>query len=146
MNAVAPQALTNREFTTVLGRVLGRPTLLPLPALAARSPWGKWAEALLLASTRVEPSLTDTQAIPFAIQTWRAGLPQYLLGENLMPLKSTMDERSIRHHWLSLTVFLVSCLTVMARSLIRDPPLLGVSAAGKAGLGPHRTGSLILSG
>ena len=42
VNVVAPQPLTNREFTTVLGRVLGRPTLLPLPALAARLAFGKW--------------------------------------------------------------------------------------------------------
>ena len=61
VNAVAPQSLTNREFTTVLGRVLGRPTLLSLPVLAARFALGEMAEALLLASTRVEPRrLIDT--------------------------------------------------------------------------------------
>ena len=31
-NAVAPQAVTNQEFTKTLGQVLGRPTVLPLPA------------------------------------------------------------------------------------------------------------------
>jgi uncharacterized protein (TIGR01777 family) len=55
VNAVAPQPLTNRDFVTILGRVLGRPTLLPLPALAARFAFGEMADALLLASTRVEP-------------------------------------------------------------------------------------------
>jgi hypothetical protein len=55
VNVVAPQSLTNREFTAVLGRVLGRPTLLPLPTLAARVAFGEMAEALLLASALVEP-------------------------------------------------------------------------------------------
>jgi uncharacterized protein (TIGR01777 family) len=55
VNAVAPQPLTNRDFVTVLGRVLGRPTLLPLPALAARFAFGEMADALLLASARVAP-------------------------------------------------------------------------------------------
>ena len=55
VNVVAPQVLTNREFTAILGRVLRRPTLLPLPACAARLACGEMAEALLLASARVEP-------------------------------------------------------------------------------------------
>ena len=37
MNAVAPHPVTNFEFTKTLGRVLSRPTLLPLPA-AGRPP------------------------------------------------------------------------------------------------------------
>ena len=56
MNDLAPQALTNAEFTQTLGHVLGRPTWLPLPALAARVLFGEVADALLLASARVEPS------------------------------------------------------------------------------------------
>lgn len=56
VNAVAPHPVTNSAFTTVLGRVLGRPTLVPLPAFAARFAFGEMADALLLASTRVEPA------------------------------------------------------------------------------------------
>jgi uncharacterized protein (TIGR01777 family) len=54
-NAVAPHPVTNREFTKTLGRVLRRPTLVPLPAFAARLAFGEMADALLLASQRVEP-------------------------------------------------------------------------------------------
>lgn len=53
VNAVAPQAVTNREFTKALGRVLRRPTVLPMPAFAARAAFGEMADALLLASARV---------------------------------------------------------------------------------------------
>lgn len=55
VNAVAPQAVTNREFTKTLGQVLGRPTILPLPAFAARLAFGEMADGLLLSSSRVEP-------------------------------------------------------------------------------------------
>lgn len=56
VNAVAPQPVTNRVFTTTLGTVLGRPTFVPLPGFAARLALGEMADALLLASTRVEPA------------------------------------------------------------------------------------------
>ncbi len=55
-NLVAPQPVTNREFTKVLGRVLSRPTLLPAPKFALRLLLGEMAEGLLFASARVEPA------------------------------------------------------------------------------------------
>ena len=55
VNAVAPQPATNRELTRALGRVLWRPTLLPLPAFGVKLLMGEMGQALLLASTRVEP-------------------------------------------------------------------------------------------
>ena len=55
VNAVAPTPVTNLEFTKSLGQVLSRPTLFSMPALAARLAFGEMADALLLASTRVEP-------------------------------------------------------------------------------------------
>ena len=56
VNAVAPGTVTNLEFTKALGRALGRPTLFPLPAFAARLVLGEMAEDLLLASIRVSPA------------------------------------------------------------------------------------------
>ena len=56
VNLVAPNPVTNAEFTKTLGRVLRRPTILPLPAFGARLAFGEMADALLLASTRVEPA------------------------------------------------------------------------------------------
>lgn len=55
VNVVAPQPVTNREFTAVLGKVLSRPTFLPMPAFAAKLAFGEMADELLLASQRVEP-------------------------------------------------------------------------------------------
>jgi uncharacterized protein (TIGR01777 family) len=53
-NAVAPNPVTNAEFTKRLGRVLGRPTLLPVPAAALRLALGEFAQEAL-SSTRVVP-------------------------------------------------------------------------------------------
>ncbi|MET0551873.1 MAG: TIGR01777 family oxidoreductase [Vicinamibacteria bacterium] len=55
VNVVAPAPVRNAEFTRVLGKVLGRPTVAALPAFAARLALGEMADALLLASTRVIP-------------------------------------------------------------------------------------------
>jgi uncharacterized protein (TIGR01777 family) len=55
LNSVSPNPVTNREFTKTLGRVLGRPTIFPMPAFAARLAFGEMADALLLSSTRVVP-------------------------------------------------------------------------------------------
>lgn len=55
INLTAPNPVTNRDFTKILGRVLRRPTIIPLPACAARILFGEMADALLLSSTRVKP-------------------------------------------------------------------------------------------
>jgi hypothetical protein len=55
-NAAAPNPVTNSEFIKTLGRVLGRPTIFPMPAFAVRLAFGEMGEELLLASTRMEPA------------------------------------------------------------------------------------------
>ena len=79
VNAVAPQAVTNHEFTKTLGRVLARPTLMPMPAFAARLALGKMADQLLLASTRVHPKRLKESNYPFRHAGLEEGL-RYLLG------------------------------------------------------------------
>ena len=56
VNVTVPDPPTNAEYTRVLGRVLGRPTVFPLPAPAARIMLGQLADELLLASQRIEPA------------------------------------------------------------------------------------------
>jgi uncharacterized protein (TIGR01777 family) len=55
VNVVSPNPVTNAEFTSALGSVLNRPTLLAVPEFGARLAFGEMADALLLASTRVVP-------------------------------------------------------------------------------------------
>lgn len=56
VNAVSPNPVRNFEFTKTLGRVMSRPTVLPVPAFALRLIFGQLADALLLASQRVTPA------------------------------------------------------------------------------------------
>ena len=56
VNVGSPNPVTNAEYTKTLGRVLNRPTIFPLPAPVARLALGEVADALLLASQRVEPA------------------------------------------------------------------------------------------
>lgn len=55
VNVVAPQPVTNLQFTKTLGKVLRRPTLFPVPAFAVRLLFGEMADEALLASARVAP-------------------------------------------------------------------------------------------
>lgn len=56
VNVVAPEPVTNQEFTKAMGNVLSRPTILPMPSFVARLAFGEMADALLLSSARVEPA------------------------------------------------------------------------------------------
>lgn len=60
INLVAPNPVTNADFARTLGRVLGRPAIVPLPAFAVRLAFGELGEATLLASQRVLPRTLET--------------------------------------------------------------------------------------
>ncbi|HEY6222979.1 MAG TPA: TIGR01777 family oxidoreductase, partial [Gemmatimonadales bacterium] len=57
VNAAAPNPVTNAEFAGTLGRVLHRPTVLPVPSLALRLVFGREAaEEAMLSGTRLVPA------------------------------------------------------------------------------------------
>ncbi|TWT55576.1 Epimerase family protein [Thalassoglobus neptunius] len=66
VNGTAPHPVTNREFTKTLGKVISRPTVLPLPGFAAKLALGEMAEALILASSRVLPEQAEKHDFNFA--------------------------------------------------------------------------------
>ena len=79
VNAVAPNSVTNAEFTNTLGCVLNRPTIVPMPAFAARLALGEMADELLLASIRVEPNRLIESGYEFRQPTLENAL-RHLLG------------------------------------------------------------------
>ena len=65
MNAVSPEAVDNKQFTKVLGKVLSRPTFFPLPAFMARLVLGEMADELLLSSIHVKPKVLSESGYEF---------------------------------------------------------------------------------
>lgn len=78
VNVVAPNPVTNREFTTALAQALEKPTFMPMPAFAARIIMGGMANELVLANTRVLPRVLQNTGYEFHFpqleQTLRAVL------------------------------------------------------------------------
>lgn len=87
-NATTPHNVTNREYTKTLGHVLGRPTLLPVPAFALRLLFGELANELLLASLRVQPKRLQDMGYEFRYPTLETAL-RHILGKQ--PMHSTND-------------------------------------------------------
>jgi len=78
VNFVAPNPVTNATFTSALGRILGRPTFLPVPAFGARLAFGEMADALLLSSQRVEPKRLNETAYRFRYSNLNDALSEIL--------------------------------------------------------------------
>lgn len=75
---VAPEPVTNREFTMALGRALSRPTFLPAPAFGLRLLLGEMATSLLLASQRAVPRELQRLGFRFAHATIDSALAEAL--------------------------------------------------------------------
>lgn len=78
VNLVAPNPVTNAEFTKALASVLSRPAVFPMPAFAARLVFGQMGEELLLASQRVEAKKLDQSGFRFQYSDLRPALQALL--------------------------------------------------------------------
>ena len=78
VNAVAPDSITNAEFTKTLGTVLHRPTIFPVPAFVLRTLLGEMAEEVLLCSQRVEPTRLLASGYKFKHPELRRALEEML--------------------------------------------------------------------
>lgn len=65
VNMSAPNPVTNKEFTSVLASVLGKPAFLPVPPLALRLAMGELADELLLVSQKVMPTVLQREGFRF---------------------------------------------------------------------------------
>jgi len=75
VNLVAPNPVTNAEFTHALGRVLHRPTVFTVPKVAMSLAFGEMADDTIFASQRVRPSRLLEAGFAFALPTLEAALP-----------------------------------------------------------------------
>ena len=74
VNLVAPNPVTNMEFTRALGRTLHRPAVLRVPAFALRLAFGEMAPATILESERVIPARLSAAGFRFEYPELEAGL------------------------------------------------------------------------
>ena len=65
VNAAAPNAVTNAEFTTAMGKALKRPTLIPVPKKIAALAGGELVQDLLLTDQHVKPQVLEEAGFVF---------------------------------------------------------------------------------
>jgi uncharacterized protein len=68
LNGSAPNPVPNAAFTSALGRVLDRPTLLLLPGIAIRALMGEMGETLLLQGQRAFPRKAEATGYGFLFE------------------------------------------------------------------------------
>lgn len=65
INATSPHPVTNATFTSALGRVLGRPTVIPVPGIAVKAAFGELGTEALLWGQRVLPTKVQKSGFEF---------------------------------------------------------------------------------
>jgi uncharacterized protein (TIGR01777 family) len=80
MNGTAPNPVPNATFTDTLGRILGRPTLLPLPSVAVKGMLGEMGTELLLKGARVIPKKAEETGYEFLFPDLEESL-RYQIGK-----------------------------------------------------------------
>jgi len=80
VNVVAPNPVTNADFTHELGHALHRPAVATVPAFALRFAYGEMGEAVLLASQRVAPAALQRAGFLFKHTLLADALKQIPLG------------------------------------------------------------------
>ena len=79
VNTVAPNPVTNEEFTRTLGRVLHRPTVFAVPSIALRLALGEFATESALGGARVVPAKLSAAGYEFRHQQLEQAL-RHVLG------------------------------------------------------------------
>jgi hypothetical protein len=78
VNMVAPNPVTNAEFTRALAAVMKRPAILAVPGFAARLAFGEFAEEGILSSARVAPKKLEEGGFEFRYAELGAALEELL--------------------------------------------------------------------
>lgn len=78
INVTAPTPVTNRDWTRTLGRVLGRPAVLPVPRFGPKLVLGEMVDELVYVSARVLPEATLASGYSFRFADLEAGLRSVL--------------------------------------------------------------------
>ena len=74
VNIVAPNAVTNKDFTNTLGIVLERPAVIPVPEFGVKMLFGEMGETILLGGARVIPKRLQESNYQFRHPTLEGAL------------------------------------------------------------------------
>lgn len=75
VNLTAPEPVRHKEFIKALGRVLGRPTVIPIPPFVVRLVVGsELADALVLQGQRTVPTVLQSTGFEFGVVDVEEGL------------------------------------------------------------------------
>lgn len=74
VNLVSPNPVRNLHFATTLGRVLTRPAVIPVPAVALELLYGEMARETILASQRALPAALSASGFDFQYPTLEGAL------------------------------------------------------------------------
>lgn len=77
VNLTGPTPDTNAEITTIMGKVLHRPTMLPVPRIALTTVLGEFSTEVL-SSSRVLPAVLEQQGFVFKDPTVESAIRQAL--------------------------------------------------------------------
>jgi uncharacterized protein len=65
VNVVAPEPVTNAQFTELLAQRLGKPAFMPVPKLAIRTLFGELGDSLMLSGANVRPRVLEQAGFRF---------------------------------------------------------------------------------
>ncbi|KAK7478372.1 hypothetical protein BaRGS_00030376 [Batillaria attramentaria] len=66
LNGVAPEAVTSAEFARIFGRVLRRPSVVPVPGFVMKAVFGRERSHVVLDGQKVIPKRTLETGYPFS--------------------------------------------------------------------------------
>ncbi len=78
VNVVSPQAVSNAQFTKILGQVMHRPTFLPVPGFVIRLLFGEMGQSLLLEGAHVIPRRLQESGYQFRFADLKAALKKVI--------------------------------------------------------------------
>ncbi len=78
INATAPNPATNEEFTKTFGKVINRPTIIPIPEFGIKLLFGEMGETILLQGCRVIPKRLQEAGFTFQFTNLEEALKHVL--------------------------------------------------------------------